>query len=122
MRMNGGADWQAQVMGQVGSQPAAGGWIGLSGDTTAPAATDTTLTGEYSTLGLSRAAATYAHTTGTNVYTLSNTWTASGNATVNKEAVFNAVSSGTMIFESLEPATAQVVNGDTYSNVISITY
>ena len=109
-------------MGSVGSQPAAGGWIGLTGDNTVPAATDTSLTSEYASLGLSRAVATYAHTTGTTSYTLSNTWTATGNATVNKEGVFNAAASGTLIFESLEPATAYVLNGDTYTNTITVNF
>lgn len=122
MRTNNGLDWQAGVMANVSSQPAPGNYIALTADATAPAVTDSSLTGEYTTLGLSRMAATYAHTSGTSTYTLTATWTASGTATINKQGVFNAASSGTMIFESLEPTTATVVNTDTFTSTTTVTF
>lgn len=55
---------------------AAGNFIGISSDTGAPAATDTSLTGEKTTNGLSRAqATTRTHTTGSNDWSLQITFT-----------------------------------------------
>lgn len=119
LRTNVGRDWQSDVMGNS-SQPASGRWLGLSTDTTAPAATDTSLTGEITTGGLGRALGTYAHTTGTATYTISNTFTSSATFTVQKEAVFNAISSGTMIFESLEPNPPTLVSGDTLTQTVTV--
>src|ERR1035437_9963338 len=94
------------------SQPAAGRWLGLTADSTAPAAGDTTLTGELSSGGFTRMVGTYAHTPGTNIYTISGTFTASATATISKEGVFSAISSGTLIYESLEPNAPTLVSGD----------
>lgn len=106
LRTTGGADWQANVMGTTGSQPASGTWIAASNDATSPAAGDCaagsatcTLTSEIVSNGLSRKQATYSHTNGTASYTLQATFTATGTQAVQKFGLFNASSSGTMIFE-----------------------
>tara|TARA_B110000014_G_scaffold147720_1_gene102804 strand:- start:132 stop:662 length:531 start_codon:yes stop_codon:yes gene_type:complete len=86
------------------------GFIGLTVNTAAPAAGDTTLAGEISTGGLNRAdATTKSHTAGTNSTTIQHTFTASATHTaVQKSALFNASSSGTMSHENtFTPVTLQ---------------
>lgn len=101
------------------SQAAVANYIALTANSTAPAATDTTLTGEITTAGggLLRATATPAHTTGTNTYTLTKTFTANGSdslpVTIAKIGVFNASSAGTMLFETLlSPSGTLSASGD----------
>lgn len=112
MRVNGGTDHQAAVMATTGSQPAPANYIGLTANATAPSASNTTLTAEITTAsgGLIRKQATYAHTTGVASYTLTATFTANGfdvlPVTIAKIGVFNASTSGTMVFETLLNATA----------------
>ncbi len=112
MRTNAGADHQVATSYGTSAQPAAANYIALTANSTAPAAGDTTLTGEITTGGggLIRAQATYAHTNGTNTATLTKTFTANGSdslpVTLAKIGVFNASSSGTLVFETLLPATA----------------
>lgn len=77
-----------------------------------PTSTDTTLTSELPSSGLSRAAGTYAHTTNASSYTISHTFTATATKTVTGAALFNASSSGTMSFASAVSPTATVSNGD----------
>jgi hypothetical protein len=111
---NAGRDWVSQqVLGAaVAAATNQGKFIALTANATAPAATDTTLTGEIATAsgGLIRAAGTVAHTTGASSSTVTNTFTANGNdslpVTVAKAALLNAASTGTMIFETLFSATA----------------
>lgn len=117
MRTNAGADWQAAQMG--GTPGAAANYIALTANSTAPAAGDTTLTGEITTAGggLVRALAAYAHTTGTTNYTLTKTFTANGSdalpVTIAKIGVFTAATSGTMAFETLLTQTATLnASGD----------
>jgi hypothetical protein len=104
MRTNAGRDFQARVMGDTASTgtgsyaPAC--YIGLTANSTAPAAGDTTLTGEIASGTLTRAQATYAHTNGTNTYTLTKTFTSDQSVTIAKIGVFNASSSGTMVSSS----------------------
>lgn len=108
-------------MGNAGATGAGTGtqrpadYIALSTDAATPAAGDTTLTGELTGSGLQRAQATYAHTAGAATYTLSKTFTsADGTArTINKIAVFNAASTGTMVFETLVPSPPTLLSGDT---------
>lgn len=87
-------------------------YIGLTANATAPAAGDTTLTGEIGSGTLVRAQATYAHTNGTNTYTLTKTFTSDQSVVIAKIGVFNAPTGGTMVFESLLSATATLVSGD----------
>ena len=106
LRTTGGADWQASVMG-ASSQPASANYIALTNDSAAPAAGDCaagstacTLPSEITTNGLARASSTYAHTNGTATWTMSHTWTATGTQAAQKAGMFNAASSGTMVFEA----------------------
>lgn len=107
MRTNAGADFQAAQMGSTSPGGNGANYIALTANSTAPAASDTTLTAEIATAsgGLIRAQATYAHTAGTNTYTLTKTFTANASdvlpVTPAKIGVFTASSSGTMVFESL---------------------
>jgi hypothetical protein len=128
LRTTGGADWQANVMGTTGAQPASGTWIAATNDGTAPAAGDCaagsvacTLTSEIVSNGLSRKQATYSHTNGTASYTLQTTFTATGTQAVQKFGLFNASSSGTMIFEG---TITQVTlnNTDTLTVSWTVTY
>ena len=78
-------------------------YMALSGDTAAINATDTALTAEQTTNGLARAVVTAAHTTGTNSWVFSNTFTFSGSTTtpISKVALFDAASGGNLIVEYL---------------------
>lgn len=82
--LNGGRDALFDQHFTTGAQPAAFNYIGLTANSTAPAATDTTLTGQITTAGggLIAAQATYAHTAGTATATLSKTFTANGSDTL----------------------------------------
>lgn len=116
LRTDAGKDFQSRVMGDTASTGtgsyAAATYIALTANATAPAAGDTTLTGEIVTGGggLIRAQAAYAHTAGASTYTLTKTFTVNGSdsipVTVAKIGVFNASSSGTMVFETLLSSTA----------------
>lgn len=116
---NGGRDaLHAQHLGTA-AQPAAFNYVGLTANAAAPAAGDTTLTAEIATAGggLIRKQVTYAHTAGTNTSTLTGTFTANGTdalpVTVAKIGVFNAVTGGTMGYETLLNATSTLTtSGD----------
>jgi len=97
-------------------------YLALSTDTGAPAAGDTTLTGEISTNGLQRAqCTTLTHTASTNVTTLSKTFTASGTFTaVQKGALFNASSTGVMNHE-FTFASTNLNSGDQIQLTITVT-
>lgn len=116
LRTNAGADFQAGVMSSTASTGtgsyAPANYIGLTANATAPAAADTTLTGEITTGALARAQATYSHTTGTASYTLQKTFTSDQSVTVAKIGIFNASTGGTMVFETLLNASATLVSGD----------
>lgn len=102
---NGGLDYASAQLGGAASATAIAKYVAITANSTAPAATDTTLTGEIITAGggLVRAAATYAHTAGASNYTLSVTFTANASdvlpVTVDKCGIFTASSGGTMVFE-----------------------
>ena len=100
--VNGGFDFICDAIATSGTRPAVMGYIGVGTGTAAPDATDTALGTQ-----LLRKAATYAHTTGTKVFTLSSTF-ATGEATgaITEAGVFNAASSGTM----LDRVTFSVIN------------
>lgn len=108
-----GTDFVASALGdRSGSRAAAADYLALTNNNTAPAAGDTTLTGEIATAGggLIRAQATYAHTGGASTYTLTKTFTANASDTlpveVRKVGVFNASSGGTMPWSTLLSPTA----------------
>lgn len=102
-----------------GNQPAT--WIALTANTSTPSTggSDTTLTGEITTAGggLIRASAVYAHTAGTNTYTLTKTFTANGSdtlpVTIAKIGVFQGQNGGRLLFETLLSTTATLsASGD----------
>lgn len=113
LRTNAGADWQADVMGHT-TQPQEAQYIALTTNTGAPALGDTTLTGEISSGGLARAQGAYSHTNGTSTYKISFTFSSTATHTaVHKAGLFNASSSGTMVFETVLSSDVSLVNGDT---------
>lgn len=102
-----------------GTPPAVFTYIAFSADTTAVAKADTTCPSEITTGGLGRAAGTFGGYTapatlgGTASYTITKSFTVSASYTINKLCLFNAVSGGTMLFESLLGATVTGGSGDT---------
>lgn len=116
MRTNAGRDLQARQMGDSASSAtgtyAPANYIGLSANANAPVATATSLTGEITGGTLARKQAVYAHTNGTNSYTLTASFTSDQTVTINKVGIFNAASAGTMAFETLLNAPAVLVSGD----------
>lgn len=99
-------------------------FLAVTSNVFAPANTDTTLAGELTTNGFTRALATYSHTAAANTYSLAHTWTASGTQTINNEAVLGAVNTtagGVMPFESAEPSPPTLVSGDTLTNTVTVT-
>lgn len=100
--VNGGFDFICDALAASSNRPAVMGYIGLGTGTAAPAATNVALGTQ-----LLRKAATYAHTVGTKVFTLSAAF-AAGEATgaITEAGVFNAASNGTM----LDRVTFSVIN------------
>jgi hypothetical protein len=112
-----GVDFICNQIGNsaLASASAVAKFMAISSDATAPAAGDTTLTGEISANGLGRQAATYGHTNGQTTFTQQSVW-ASITGTQNgiqKMALFTAVSGGTMVFETLLAVAKSVSSGDT---------
>jgi hypothetical protein len=98
---NSGKDFISAQIGSTSTGSNGANYIALSSDSTAPAATDTTLTGEISGSGLDRAIGSYSHTAGTNTFTVQKAFTASGTvSSVQKTGLFTASSSGTMMAEN----------------------
>lgn len=91
--LNAGFDFIADAIGKASSRPSVMGYIAVGTGTTAAAATQTALVRE-----LDRNAATYAHTSGTKVFTISATFGA-GEAVgaITEAGVCNASSGGTFI-------------------------
>jgi hypothetical protein len=89
-------------------------YMALTANSAAAVATDTVLTGEITTAsgGLIRQAATYAHTVGTNTYTLTATFTINASdtipVTIAKIGTFDTLTgaTGIMLHETLLSATA----------------
>lgn len=98
---NAGKDFISAQLGSTSPSSNGANYIALTTNSAAPAATDTTLTGEISSGGLQRQQGTYAHTNGQNTYTISKTFTANGTHTnVQKAGLFTASSGGTMMAEN----------------------
>ena len=89
-------------------------FIGLTTDTTSITGSETALTSELAASGLSRALATYAHTTNTTSYTLQKTFAVTGTvANVHRGGLFCTLTGqGVMPFISDLNADASVANGD----------
>jgi len=100
-------------------------FMGLTTDSGAAAAGDTTLASEITTSGASRAKATYAHTGGTATFTLQNAYSITGTLTaIHKMGLFtaaNTTAGGILGFETVLNADATVVNGDTLTVTETIT-
>ena len=99
-------------------------YLAVTTDATGPSSADTTLASELTGSGFTRALGTWAHTAAASTYTLTHTWTATGTATINKEAVFGAVNTtagGVMPFESAEPTPPAMISGDTLAQTVTIT-
>jgi len=128
MRTNAGSDLQANTSYNTASNGtgnfAPANYIALTENTTAPSATDTALTGELTTTGFTRAQATYAHTIGTNVATLTKTFTSgdSTNRAPAKAGLFNASSSGTLAYETAISPVPTLVSGDSVAITWTFTF
>jgi len=125
--------------GAAGSTPASGVYqilgggapaifMGLTADSGAANATDTTLPSEITTAGggLIRKICAYAHTTGVASYTLTAVFTANGTdslpVTVAKMGIFTSLLSGQMLFETLLSAPATFnTSGDQLTVTESVT-
>lgn len=96
-------------------------FIALSNDTLTETSASTTLSTEIAANGLARAAATYAHTTGTSTATLAHTFTCATSAqAAQKAALFTLSSAGTMNHAlSFTQRSLQV--GDTLAITFTIT-
>ena len=116
-RVDSGANQQAVLMGSAAGTPFK--YLALSTTSLTIAKGDTTLSGEITTNGLGRVAATYgsyvAPSTlgGSASFQLTNTFTASGTSTVNSCALFDAISVGHMFSEINLSSAATLNSGDT---------
>jgi hypothetical protein len=126
---NAGYDYFAKQGGGAASNSAIAVNMALTANVTAPAAGDTTLTGEITTAGggLVRAAAAYAHTAAASTYTLTKTFTANGTdalpVTIGKMGLFDASpSGGNMPFETLiSPTVTLSASGDAITVTETVT-
>jgi hypothetical protein len=98
-----------------------GSYIGLTADVVAPVVGDLALAGEITVGTLARSLATYAHLDGTNVYTLTKSFTSDQVVTINKTGVFNAPTGGTLCFEGLVPVPPNMQSGDSIQITATIT-
>lgn len=118
---NAGLDFISAQVGSTSTGSNGANYIALSSNSTAPAATDTTLTGEISGSGLDRAQGTYSHTAGTNTFTVQEVFTASGTVSaIQKTGLFTASSGGTMMAENTF-SSVNVISGDQLTVTWTIT-
>lgn len=87
-------------------------WMGLSANTDAEDADNTTLPGEIASGTLDRVQATYAFTNGQESYTLTHIFTSDQTVEVAKVGILNAESSGVLVFEKLLDDAAPLISGD----------
>ena len=113
-RTNVGRDWQSDVMGTLGAQPAVSKYVGLTATNVSIVGTETTLTGEITTGTLARAIYTaYNHTAGTATYNQTKTFTSDQTVTLQTAAEFTATTAGIMPFIANITPNAPTVSGDT---------
>lgn len=118
---NAGLDFISAQIGSTATGSNGANHIGLSSDSTAPAATDTTLTGEISGNGLDRAQGTYSHTAGTNTFSVQEVFSASGTVNgIQKTGLFTASSGGTMMAENTF-SSVNLISGDQLTVTWTIT-
>ena len=100
-------------------------FMALTTDSAAASASDTTLASEITTGGAARALATYAHTAGTNTYTLQKAYSITSTFTnIHKMGLFTASTStaaGILVFETVLNQDAIVGNGDTLTVTETVT-
>lgn len=103
-------------------------FMAVSGETTAPAAGNTTLAGEETGgVGLNRALSTYAHTGGTATYTMQKAFSVTGSPATNPIhkmgllTASNSTAAGVLVFSANLNADATVGNGDTLTITDTIT-
>jgi hypothetical protein len=100
-------------------------FMGLTTDTAAAVATDTTLPTEITTGGCNRAKSTYAHTAATSTYTMQTAFSVTAAFTnIHKMGLFtaaNITAGGILIFETVLNQDATVGNGDTLTVTDTIT-
>lgn len=128
LKTSAGNDFQAKQMAGAASATAVAKWMALTANTTTPVIGDTTLTAEIVTAGggLLRYAATYAHTGAATTYTLTGTFTANGSdalpVTIGKMGVFDAASTGNLVFATLVSPTATLsASGDVLTITQTVT-
>ena len=119
LRTNAGINWQEGQM--AGTTAAVCTYIALTNTAITPNATDTSLSGEITANGLSRALGTVTHTSNATSYTLANTFTATGTQAAQAAAILNASSSGTMCFENTFTQ-ASLASGDTLTVTWTVTF
>jgi hypothetical protein len=112
----------AQIYTNTSAGARGAGFIAVTVNTAAPADGDTALTGEITTGGLARVdAGTKTHSAGTNSTTIATTFTASATHTaVQKAALFDAASSGTMYHVNTFTATT-LISSDTLTVTWTLT-
>lgn len=118
LRVDAGKDFQSRVMGDSASNGtgayAPGRFMAVTETATAPAAADTALVGELTAGGFIRVAAAYAHVAASSTYTISNSFTSADatTRTLQKIGIFNALTVGTLVFETAIPSPPALVSGD----------
>lgn len=122
LRTNAGGDAESSQIGNTSTQAASCNYIALTNTAITPDVTHTTLSGEISSNGLSRAQATYTNTSHSQ-FTLTKTFTcATAPQAAQAEAVFNASSTGTECYEDTLSASASLQIGDTLAITHTINY
>ena len=100
-------------------------YMGLTENASAASAANTTLTGEITTGGCSRALCTYAHTNDTATFTLQKAFSVTASfPAIHRMGLFtasNTTAAGIMVFESVLNADANVVSGDTLTVTDTVT-
>jgi hypothetical protein len=114
-RTNAGANWQAKIMGSP-TNPGTGtfasaSYMALTANSSAPSATDATLSGELRGT-LARTRVGFSHTSTTTSYTLHATFTSTTSVKIFKLGIFTASSGGTMFLETLLNDPVTMVSGD----------
>jgi hypothetical protein len=116
LRTNVGADFWDQQLFKVTAPGPQANFIAMTSNSSPPVATDTVLAGELTTFGLARAQAADTHIMGTALSVLTNTFTYAGSVpvTIAKVGLFNALTLGTLVLETLLTTTGTVsAIGDT---------